>query len=408
MGIKKQPNNNMEKVIVEFLNGSGQFYAYFLTRIATVKDRSYRYCFTSWQNGVFTLHYNDETFNNSTIEECCALVEHEVLHVVNNHFKRGEPYSRDVMNIAADCAINQKIHGLPKGCVTVDTVAQMIGLKKYDLESAREMEYYADLLQQKRGGIIESLKKMLQESGCSLEQQPCDNTSEQQLEIEGIVVKSAEASGYSPQKDKTQNSQPVKRSNTSQGRVPTDVKRLVDTVTSGARLNWKQLLKQRCSQGIPADHRRTWKRLRRRSEQELKGKAHNYVPRVVVAVDTSGSIYGMQSILEQFSKQLNDIRAQYGGSFTVIECDADIQKEYVMRQTFKVNHEYSGGGGTDFTPVFERCDNVLKPHVLVYLTDGYGEFPECRPKYKTVWCSTELEPSSYPFGDVVMLPKDDK
>lgn len=65
-----------------------------------------------------------------------------------------------------------------------------------------------------------------------------------------------------------------------------------------------------------------------------------------------------------------------------------------------------GGGGTDFRPVFEYIEeNDLRPDALVYLTDGYGDFPERRPNYDVLWGSILKTPEQYPFGECVMIPK---
>lgn len=64
-----------------------------------------------------------------------------------------------------------------------------------------------------------------------------------------------------------------------------------------------------------------------------------------------------------------------------------------------------GGGGTSFVPVFDEIYNSgLRPDALVYLTDGYGSFPDKAPPYSVIWGSIGLDKSGYPFGDVVMIP----
>jgi len=69
-----------------------------------------------------------------------------------------------------------------------------------------------------------------------------------------------------------------------------------------------------------------------------------------------------------------------------------------------------GRGGTDFRPVFEwvaqqaHSESIL-PDVLIYLTDGYGTFPERESQYPTLWILTEHGIPSVPFGVPIRLAK---
>ncbi|THF88291.1 hydrolase [Deinococcus sp. KSM4-11] len=63
-----------------------------------------------------------------------------------------------------------------------------------------------------------------------------------------------------------------------------------------------------------------------------------------------------------------------------------------------------GGGGTDFRPIFALLD-AHEPDVLIYLTDGYGEFPPTAPRTPTLWVVPPggLEDEGFPFGEVLRL-----
>ena len=67
-----------------------------------------------------------------------------------------------------------------------------------------------------------------------------------------------------------------------------------------------------------------------------------------------------------------------------------------------------GGGGTNFCPFFERVVkeyDLSAPLVGVYLTDGYGQFPDLPPSFPTLWVVTPGGRSldQFPFGEVVRL-----
>lgn len=54
-----------------------------------------------------------------------------------------------------------------------------------------------------------------------------------------------------------------------------------------------------------------------------------------------------------------------------------------------------GGGGTDFRPVFERVEELVRDHVfenlrgMLYFTDGYGVYPKKMPPFETAFIFLE-------------------
>ena len=73
-----------------------------------------------------------------------------------------------------------------------------------------------------------------------------------------------------------------------------------------------------------------------------------------------------------------------------VEEDAKIRDQdefdaYMAKITLK------GFGGTDFRPVFEHVDMLIKQHEftnlkgIIYFTDGYGTFPPMPPEYETAF-----------------------
>ena len=65
-----------------------------------------------------------------------------------------------------------------------------------------------------------------------------------------------------------------------------------------------------------------------------------------------------------------------------------------------------GGGGTDFCPFFKAIENeeVYTLPVCIYLTDGYGEFPQ-DSNFETLWVITPggIDSEKVPFGYVCRL-----
>ena len=103
--------------------------------------------------------------------------------------------------------------------------------------------------------------------------------------------------------------------------------------------------------------------------EPLEYKETKRIREFVIAIDTSGSI-----------------------NIHIIQCDADIQEDKVIT-TQKELDDYirtiklHGFGGTDFRPVFDYVDELIKNKTfnnlkgMLYFTDGYGVFPNRKPAY---------------------------
>ena len=131
---------------------------------------------------------------------------------------------------------------------------------------------------------------------------------------------------------------------------------------------------------------------------------------IVVACDSSGSIYGSPKTVDMFFEEMfniiDDVKPK---QLIVMWCDEVLQRvdycsEVSDLETLRCKGA-KGGGGTSFVPVFDEITKLgLDPDVLIYLTDGEGTFPALTPTYPVIWGS--IKPTSkYPFGEVVDVPK---
>lgn len=124
---------------------------------------------------------------------------------------------------------------------------------------------------------------------------------------------------------------------------------------------------------------------------------------VVVAVDTSGSIG--QRELDRFFNEMRSILEDVNPQrLYVVWCDAKVHRVDELDSPVDVSSlKPIGGGGTDFRPVFDWINQQgLDPDALVYLTDGYGAFPDRSPSYPVLWGAI-AKGVNYPFGEVLPL-----
>ena len=132
---------------------------------------------------------------------------------------------------------------------------------------------------------------------------------------------------------------------------------------------------------------------------------------LAVALDTSGSCHG--GVMKQFLGELLAILRDSGGprvEITLIQCDAEIQNVSVLTREDDAERivegfETYGFGGTDFCPVFDyvnRCREDLengKPfRGLLYLSDGFGDFPDEAPDYPVAFLFPREETDDFYCG----------
>jgi len=129
---------------------------------------------------------------------------------------------------------------------------------------------------------------------------------------------------------------------------------------------------------------------------------------VAVCVDTSGSIGSRE--LDLFLSEITGILGSYPHiRCDLFFCDTELDGPYEIDR-----HEPppapTGGGGTSFEPFFDWLGKYPPvagevERLAVYLTDGYGDFPDQPPEEDVLWVVTGdgLNSEDFPFGEVARL-----
>lgn len=133
--------------------------------------------------------------------------------------------------------------------------------------------------------------------------------------------------------------------------------------------------------------------------EPLEYKDEKSIQDLVIAIDTSGSTDG--DLVKSFINKTFEIlgnKTVLGPSFNihVIQCDAEIQDDTVLKsrddvEVFVKNMEIKGLGGTDFRPVFNYINELIRNKEvrnlrgLLYFTDGKGTYPKRKPPYDTAF-----------------------
>ena len=127
---------------------------------------------------------------------------------------------------------------------------------------------------------------------------------------------------------------------------------------------------------------------------------------VHVAVDTSGSVNSAE--LKALLGEVQDILRAYPHlRCDLYYADTELHGPYRLRPGAPLPPPV-GGGGTDFRPFFEyiaKSRDQWGSSVAIYLTDGYGRFPDAAPGCPVLWAVTPggRDVASFPFGEVMRI-----
>lgn len=425
----------IEKVVVNLLNNQGVFYASLLTQMHRTSTNKIPTAGVTVRNGRIELYYNPDFLESlKTIKEQRAVLEHECMHLVMDHIPRMNDRDHKLWNIATDLAINQLIDGLPKEAVTLDKFPAGWGL-----QPKQNAEKYYDIIYKNADRIeyeyIEGDGKPDQNSqggagGQGKDQKDGKGKDGQGGEGQGprIRVRIKDASGkvksefdidapgnHNQWKNadsgdiaKEVVKQAVKEAKEvterSQGHTPSGLEEYIAELLAPPVIPWQVLLRRLVATKIKAGHKSSWKRPNRRFGEEQKGTLANRRIAITIAIDTSGSI-GNEDFYA-FMAEIRGIQKSHKADITVLECDAAVQKEYVLKPNMALDTKFKGRGGTAFEPIFKYVkDEHIYTDLLIYFTDMYGSFPP-KPAYPTIWVSTtDIEQA--PFGTVISIPKND-
>ena len=174
------------------------------------------------------------------------------------------------------------------------------------------------------------------------------------------------------------------------GSIPASLNRLIDQITD-PKIDWRLELFGHLS--FQEDY--SWSRPDRRFLHTgiILPSLHSEKSRVVVVVDTSGSVTG--DLLATFWSEVVGIMQNNNIEGRVILADAAVLAEYEA-EDFTPGVVIKGGGGTNFIPAFEKIYDYMSygyiPTKVIYITDLMGTFPPDSPLANdTIWVVTEQD-----------------
>ena len=380
-----------------------------------------------------------------SLKEIIYIVCHEIEHIVLNHpaemVKVNPEKDQQIFyefNLAADAAVNDRINyeivvekhkfmSEPEGCITSFVLADMFRLR--NIKHMENYAYYFGLIRgkndkqhqtgdgQPQNGGESMMQKQNKNDGTDDFSNSNDSTVVQHPEENSTVGGTPENSGYTGNNgivtsancggkisdhewnagNDTEDAAAVVRElvNASVGMMNDESRSLmpgyfmseVEKINKPPVLSWQAILKKYVGT-ITADKKKTRTRLNRRQPErfDLSGSIDDKVLKIVVAIDTSGSVD--DHMIGQIMNEIFAILAKRKHDITIIECDAQVRRVYKAVTPADVKKKVTGRGGTWFSPVIEYIneDKYFRDALLIYFTDGYGETNIPRPRtYRNMW-----------------------
>ena len=332
--------------------------------------------------------YNPEFLGQLSDEHLDGVMLHEVLHAALSHVHRRGRRDPRLWNVAADVVVNGLVLGngfdLPDGHVR-DVPREGLSVEEVytalvsDDDSDGASPDHDDLLE-REGQAPDGEQIGDTPGGSSLRRQRARALERHWEQVARQAATAHRASG--------------------RGELPLGTERAFGLEVPAA-VDWRSVLWQFVSRArsdfAAFDRRFTYRGL-------FLETLENEDLDVDVCIDTSGSID--ERVLALFAAELDAILLAYPG----VRCrlwyaDAAVYGPWELSGGDDLPPP-QGGGGTDFSPFFEAVrEHSFDEGVCVYLTDGFGVFPEDPPNRSTLWAVMPggAQDEAFPFGDVIRL-----
>lgn len=326
-----------------------------------------------------TIRYNPKFIDGLSQSKVQGLLAHEVMHPgFLHHTRRGNREPRK-WNVACDYAINGILtkanFDLPeKGCIN----PAYDGMTSEHIYSILPDQSEEDGDDPGGDGGVRDSPNAINNGGSQSQQNNEEATWKMAVAQAAHIAKQA-------------------------GKLPAELERLIGDLLEPI-LPWRSILRRFATEKRADDF--SWSRGNRRFLGQglyLPSRmSDDAMGTVVVVIDTSGSIG--ENELNEFASEIKGIVAETRPAKTIVMyCDAMIAHIDEFAPDDDLVFECHGGGGTDFRPPFEHIEeHCIDPKALIYLTDGYGPFPNEPPAYPTLWCinNDQIIP---PFGEHLVL-----
>lgn len=342
------------------------------------------------------ISFNKDFFKSLTDDQALFVLAHEIAHAAFSHIQRRSTREPFLWNVAIDYATNLLLaDNFSDNKYLPDSVLLD---RKWEGMSAEQI--YEDIRKNSKKVKVYSMQGDLDYNG---EGGDGNGENSEDGDKGSVVIRERRAEQKKDEQGWDNAIALAHARAKMQGDMPESLDRAV-TQKLQSRVDWREALKQWLRFGVTRvlrDHYTFMPPSRRFVHQNiyLPSMYGNDAPKIGFAVDTSGSM-GENEMAAAIA-EIDEIRREFNCSLYLVECDADVHAGRWIASSESCPTSFKGGGGTDFRPVFSHIvDNKIPVDIMVYLTDGYGEFgsePECDVLWLT---TTNVKP---PYGEHIQI-----
>jgi predicted metal-dependent peptidase len=277
-------------------------------------------------------------------------------------------------NYAADMAINCHIEGLPEGALYP---------KNFQLPDNESSEWYYEKLkkeeEEKGESALEGKGELVDDHEMWGE---CDDDiiKEKVRNIAEQAIKSQEAKGW--------------------GDISGNLAQQIIAANKPV-VNWKREVRYFINQIIMMGRKSTRMRPNRRFGYKNPGSKRDYTSKILVAIDTSGSVSDQE--LEYFLQELNGMISHV--KVDLLQFDHEIKCEPKPFEKKVKKLGIVGRGGTNVDPVLRMADEKQYDGLII-MTDGGFAVGVPKPKCRVMWCGVKANENYFnhiTFGKKVMI-----
>ena len=357
------------------------------------------------------LYYSEEYIEALDIQETQFVLAKQALHCALSHFARRQHRIKDRWEVACDYAVNPLLvnDGLkaPPGTMVDESFEDM---------TAEEIYHYIGELDDEDSELDkhgedrnENMPDPNSSDGAEEETQKQEsseiNPEDHQNNKHGLAARPAD---LSPQEQEELSIQWQQRlAGAAQqamqaGKLGGSMARMVDFMLQ-PKLPWRMLLAKYMTASARDDYSYS-RPSSRRGDPAIFPSLRSAQINIAVGLDISGSVGDKE--MNEFISEVDAIKGNMRARITLLPCDARLAEGapwiFEPWEEVEMPQKLKGGGGTDFSPVFDWLDlQDQHPDLLVYFTDCQGKFPDVIPSYPVIWLVKGKQ--TVPWGQRVQL-----
>lgn len=362
-------------------------------------------------------YYNADYIGTLKPAHIQFVLAHEALHCALSHFARRQHRDQKRWDIACDLAVNSlliadglepppgALHDMGFDGLTAEEIYPFV---HDEFDEPMDKHVYDDV--RKEQG--KSKKDKGGDASTGESQQPQDSqigasaNSESDRKNQGGLAEQPQP--LTPDERETLSTQWQQRmAGAAQiaqqaGKMGGAMARLIDHLLQ-PQLPWRNLLAHHVS-SIARDDYSYSRPSTRRGDPAVYPSLRSAQINVTVILDISGSI--LDEDIQEFLTEVDAIKAQMRARIVLHACDVALVEggPWIFEPWEEVNlpREFIGGGGTSFEPAFSWVESQdLVPDMMIYFTDGKGDFPVSAPGFPVLWLVKGKEP--VPWGTRIQL-----